>query len=93
MTGRDHPTLATPTASSDSISTVVTSCSEVTGCIRHCAIFFGERQARAAEQRLVAILEEFWEFRSEPGRRQRVEDRSQHDEDREARASSASLEG
>jgi hypothetical protein len=39
MTARDYRKLTTPTASSDSISTVVTSCSEVTGCIRHCAIF------------------------------------------------------
>jgi hypothetical protein len=34
-----HPTLTTATASSDSIVTVVTSCTEVFGCARHCASF------------------------------------------------------
>src|SRR6266446_3706020 len=39
MTGMAHPKPATPTPSSDSISTVVTSCSDATGCIRHFSIF------------------------------------------------------
>jgi hypothetical protein len=37
--GSTHPTLATPTASSDSSITFVTSCSEVTGWVRQRAIF------------------------------------------------------
>lgn len=47
--------LATPTTSSDTISTLVTGCSEVMGCapLRD---LFGERQARTVEQRLVAVL-------------------------------------
>ena len=36
---RHHRTLTTPTASSDSSSTFDTSCTEVVGCVRHCATF------------------------------------------------------
>jgi hypothetical protein len=47
----------TPTATSDSISAFVTSCSDVAGCVRHFSIFSRKRQAGVEEQRLVAVLE------------------------------------
>jgi hypothetical protein len=42
----DHPTLTAPTASSDSISTVVSSCSGPAGWVRHVAIFPAVRVRR-----------------------------------------------
>ena len=62
MTAGHHFILTTATASSASISSLVTSCTDVVGRSRHFAIF-PARQARVEEQRLVAVPEKFWKFR------------------------------
>ena len=79
--GANHPTLTSTTASDDSISTVVMSCCDTAGCTRHRASFSATGRLCVEEQRLVAVFEEFWKLRLEPGREQRVEGQGQHDEE------------
>ena len=45
---------------------------------------FGKAQPGVEEQRLVAVLKEFWKLWREPGREQAVEDRGRHDEQHHA---------